>query len=194
MAKENSKKIIIKDIELAYDLESVRNREFQIPLNKVTVIEGASGKGKTSLLSILLGITPFIKGSISNNSDNYSAVFQEDRLIEKLDGIKNIKVINSKLEDSYIVKELEYLLPDQYIKKPVSVYSRGMKRRVAIVRAMLKDSEIVVMDEPFSGLDNELKIKTADYIMKKLNGRTLIIAVHEKKEAECFAPDNIISL
>lgn len=197
MEKDNEKnhdEIILKNIRLAYDLECIRGKEFHIPLHKITVIEGVSGTGKTSVLNVLLGISNVTGGEVLGNCLSYSAVFQEDRLIEQLTGIKNVKIVEPRIENCYIESELAELLPVSYIRKPVNTYSRGMKRRVAIVRAMVKDSEAVIMDEPFAGLDSEMIKKSADYIINRLNGRTLIIAVHEKKEAGYFQPHNVISL
>lgn len=194
MENEKHDEIILKNIKPAYDLECIRDREIRIPLHKITVIEGVSGKGKTSLINIILGLSCVTEGNITGNLLDYSVVFQEDRLLESLSGVKNIQAVTSGLEQEYIESELGKLLPASYIKKPVNTYSGGMKRRVAIVRAMLKASDVVIMDEPFAGLDEELKKKTADYVLKKLNGRTLIIAVHEKDEAHYFKPENIISL
>lgn len=193
MNKDNEN-IILKNLRLAYDLESIANKEFIIPLHKITVIEGVSGKGKTSLLNVLLGISQINGGEVIGGNVTSSAVFQEDRLLEDLDSVKNIKIVQRNLQEKYIEGELEKLLPVSYIKKPLSTYSKGMKRRVAIVRAMLKSSDMVVMDEPLAGLDEKLRKKTADYIMEKLDGRTLVIAVHEKEEAKYFNPQNIITL
>lgn len=190
----NHSEIILKNIKLAYDLDCIEGKEIHIPLNKTTVIEGASGRGKTSILNVLLGITGIAGGMIQGNNLTYSAVFQEDRLLEELTGVKNIKIVEPCIKNEDIERELEKLLPVSYIRKPINTYSRGMKRRVAIVRAMLKESDIVVMDEPFAGLDEELKKRTSKYITEVLNGRTLIIAVHEKKEAEYLRIDNVISL
>ena len=58
-----------------------------------------------------------------------------------------------------------------------------MKRRVAIARAMLYPSELVILDEPFKGLDEKLKTEVMDYVKRHRDGRTLLLVLHEKKEA-----------
>ncbi len=188
------KEIILKDIENLFSLDSIDGKEFRIPIGETTIIEGVSGRGKTSFINLLLGLAKYSKGDIIDNSDSYSVVFQEDRLFEQLSAVENVKITNKGLSKEYIEEELKKLLPKEYIRKPVSVYSRGMKRRVAIVRAVLKESDILVMDEPFAGLDEETRNKAADYIKENLNGRTFIIAVHDKEEAHYFKVNKIITL
>ena len=59
-----------------------------------------------------------------------------------------------------------------------------MKRRASVIRAMLADFDVLVLDEPFNGLDPETKKLTADYILSKLNGRTLIMITHNNDDVE----------
>jgi NitT/TauT family transport system ATP-binding protein len=194
MEGEMEQRITLSNISLNYKLESIQGKTFYIPIQGITVIEGVSGKGKTSLLNVLLNTTQITQGQVTGNHYKYSAVFQEDRLIDCLSGVQNVKLVAPKLSYRRIEDELKSLLPASYINQEVSTYSKGMKRRVAIVRAMLSDSDIVVMDEPFAGLDEEMKKKTAAYVLQKLNKRTLILAVHDKEEARDFKPTHVISL
>ena len=71
------------------------------------------------------------------------------------------------------------LLPKEAPLKPVREYSGGMKRRVALVRAMAADSEIVLLDEPFTGLDSQNSKKAAEYILSEQRGRTVISVTHD---------------
>ena len=66
----------------------------------------------------------------------------------------------------------------EYADKPASELSGGMKRRTALIRAMLHASELVLLDEPFTGLDDEARSRAAEYILTALNGRTCVIASH----------------
>ena len=69
--------------------------------------------------------------------------------------------------------------PKKHFLKPVREYSGGMKRRVALVRAMAADSEIVLLDEPFTGLDSRNSKKAAEYILSEQRGRTVISVTHD---------------
>lgn len=66
----------------------------------------------------------------------------------------------------------------EYADKPVSELSGGMKRRTALIRAMMHASELVLLDEPFTGLDDDARARAAEYILTALNGRTCVIASH----------------
>ncbi len=68
--------------------------------------------------------------------------------------------------------------------KPVSELSGGMRRRVALLRAVLADGEILILDEPFAGLDEENRIRCAAYILDRLCGRTLLVTTHREEDVQ----------
>ena len=116
---------------------------------------GESGVGKTTLLRLLMGLEKADSGIITG-FDKVSAVFQENRLIEHLNAVENTAlVIKDRNAGKCAYEQLLQLLPKEALLKPVREYSGGMKRRVALVRAMAADSEIVLLDEPFTGLDSQ---------------------------------------
>lgn len=160
-----------------------------------------SGAGKTTLLKLVSGIERPDSGIIEGRPEHVGMVFQEDRLCEKYNVITNImltatgsrspdtgnSVVWKKANDIMkIRKEALCLLPESCLNKPVNELSGGMKRRCAILRAMLSGSEIVIMDEPFNGLDEENRRKAALYILERLNGRMLIITTHRDEDIELF--------
>lgn len=149
-----------------------------------TCIMGASGVGKTTLVYILMGLLEPDSGEITGLSDKkISAVFQEDRLIEHWDAIKNIMLVSNK--DVTKVRSEEHLSQiglTEYAGKPVKALSGGMRRRVAIVRAILSEFDVLIMDEPFKGLDEELKIQAINYVKENTKNKTLIIITHDKDE------------
>ena len=120
-----------------------------------------------------------------------SMVFQEDRLCNDLNAITNIRIICGKknngpkgITDSRIYDELEKAGLKGNEKYPVRELSGGMRRRIAIVRALMADYDILILDEPFAGLDWENKKRMADYIKEKSKGKTVILVTHDKAEAE----------
>jgi NitT/TauT family transport system ATP-binding protein len=114
-----------------------------------------------------------------------AAVFQEDRLCEQFDAIENVKLANSnKLSNTRIMEEFQKVQLTDYENKPVSQLSGGMKRRVAIIRAILADADIIIMDEPIKGLDAELKQNVLKYIKKETTGKTMIMVTHDRDEAQ----------
>lgn len=147
----------------------------------ITCIMGESGAGKTTLLRLLMGLEKADSGIITG-LDKISAVFQEDRLIEHLNAVENIALaLRGENVKKYAREQLLQLLPDEVLLKPVREYSGGMKRRVALVRAMAADSEIVLLDEPFTGLDGDNRQKAADYILTEQRGRTVIAVTHDRE-------------
>lgn len=79
----------------------------------------------------------------------------------------------------------------EYADEKVSKLSGGMKRRVAIVRAILSESDMVIMDEPFSGIDQEKKKEVIDYIAGYLAGRTFIMVSHDPMDSQLLEADVI---
>ena len=146
---------------------------------------GKSGLGKTTLLRILMGLEKYDAGSIEGmENKKISAVFQEDRLCENLSAVTNVAIVcekNATLQE--IRKELENIGLSGSTEKPVRELSGGMKRRVAIIRSIMADSDIVVFDEPFKGLDVETRKTAIEYLKKKLKDRTVIMVTHDIDEA-----------
>ena len=161
--------------------------------NKFTCIMGPSGDGKTTLLHILMGLVKPDAGTIDGvRGKQIATVFQEDRLCEEFDAITNIEMVLGKQKNSVdIQKELKKVELMDYENKPVAQLSGGMKRRVAILRACLKEADIYIMDEPLKGFDEELKIKVISYIKEKLKGKTVIIVTHERSEVEILEAELI---
>lgn len=174
-------KIEVNDISKTYDGKQVlTNFNTVFEDGSKTVLTGRSGIGKTTLLHILAGLVRPDNGTLvlSSVSMNCGVVFQEDRLLEHLTAERNISLIRPAPEVAQIRADLKELIPDIDMNAPVSTFSGGMKRRVAIVRACLSDSDILIMDEPFTGLDDNARRDVLRYIEERRGGRTLIIASH----------------
>lgn len=156
---------------------------------KVTCITGASGSGKTTLLRLLAGLVEPDAGEIRGVPEKKSFVFQEDRLCEDFTAAANVRLVcgkkTAKSEISAHLSELS-LTED---KRPVREYSGGMKRRVAIARAILYDADLILMDEPFKGLDESLRISVMDYVKRHTVGKTVLIVTHDPSEPSFFGAD-----
>jgi len=156
------------------------------PVGRISCLMGASGIGKTTLINLIMGIDQPDWGELLGCKNlRMAAVFQEDRLIEHWDAVKNIRLVCGKqVTKEQIEKHLQEVGLLEVQDKPVSSFSGGMRRRVVLVRAMLAKSELLIMDEPLKGLDNEMKLQVIEYIKRNMNGRTVIIVTHDKEEAE----------
>lgn len=179
--------IIFNNISKSFDNTKVfQDFNLVIKGNQTTCILGASGIGKTTLLNLLLGIEKVDCGSIDGlDCKNIVAVFQENRLVENLTSIKNVQLVCKKnFSKVELMDDFKKVGLQGVEDKLVSELSGGMKRRVAIIRAVFVDSDIVVMDEPFKGLDVELKSKIIEYVREKTLGKTVIIVTHSLDEVE----------
>ena len=114
-----------------------------------------------------------------------SAVFQEDRLPPEFSVYNCIRyVLPRSVKPQRIYDSLSALSLAGDADKPAKELSGGMRRRVAIIRAMLYPSDAVFLDEPFTGLDRETKLKAASYILENAKGRTIVAVSHSDEDAE----------
>ena len=146
----------------------------------ITRILGRSGAGKTTLLRILLGLEQPDSGSLSGVNCRWAAVFQEDRLLEKLDAEANLRFALGSAYDADAAKALlsELGLSDVG-SKPTREYSGGMKRRLALARALLAPSDALIFDEPFTGLDEENRSIALRCLLRAAQTKPVLLASHE---------------
>ena len=154
------------------------------PEGELTCVMGPSGCGKTTLLSLLLGLEQPDAGNILGmEGRRKSAVFQEDRLCENASAVSNIRLVNPALSKGEAEAMLRELGLGDSLGQPVRTLSGGMKRRVAILRALCAPYDVLFCDEPFKGLDEGTKGRAMEYFQKHTQGRTVILVTHEKNEA-----------
>lgn len=158
------------------------------PDGSITCIMGGSGCGKTTFLNILLGFLEPDGGTITGVPERIGVVFQEDRLCESHSAVSNVRLVTgNRYSKADIVDELAQLgIDPQDADKPVSEFSGGMKRRVAIARAFLFDCDLLILDEAFKGLDGDTKMLAMEWGKQHANGRTIISVTHDEMEAEFF--------
>ena len=169
--------IKLENICKSYDEKTVLdNIMAEFPDDSITCIMGESGAGKTTLVRIIAGLENADRGTVSG-AGVVSFDFQEDRLINDISGH------DKKTMRKIINENLAEVLKDYPSDKSTGTYSGGMKRRVCLVRAMMKKSDTVILDEPFSGMDEETKILAAEYIKKHRDGRICIVVTHEKSDS-----------
>ncbi|MDO4960462.1 MAG: ATP-binding cassette domain-containing protein [Eubacteriales bacterium] len=172
--------IIINKISKKFDAQTVFSDYSAVILaGKIHHLTGPSGTGKTTLLRMLMKLEMPDLGTISGIPANIGAVFQENRLIEDLSVAENISlVIPGRADRGIIESHLNKIGLEDCIDKKVSELSGGMKRRVSIVRAVLYPCELLLFDEPFTGLDDKAIEITSGYILSELKGRTCVVASH----------------
>ena len=177
--------IIIKDLYKSYGENKVlESLDAVIEKGRISCLMGPSGEGKTTLLNILMGLENADSGVIENLPHNKSAVFQEDRLCESFSAFTNVKIVSDRLADQTIIAHLKQVGLGEAVNQKVSTLSGGQKRRVALVRAILAEKDVLFLDEPFIGLDQDTKKLVTDYLLNNTAYTTVIMVTHDVDEAE----------
>ena len=168
----------------------------RFPDGEITCVMGPSGCGKTTLLNILLGLLSPDSGETPDFSDaRLSAVFQEDRLCENVGAVSNIRLVNPSVTKKQAQEMLDAVGLDEedVLHKPVSKLSGGQRRRVAILGAVAVDCDVMLLDEPFKGLDEETRTRVMSYFARQVRGKTVILVTHDWREAD-FLKGNVLAL
>ena len=157
--------IIFKKFSFSYpDKEIYKNFNAVFSGGKINVVLGASGVGKTTLLNALTGLSRF-DGEIENMPKNVSYIFQNDRLVRTISVEKNLdfvlkNVIPDKTARKNAIYDMAKLLEiSDVLKRLPTEISGGQAQRVQMARAFLYPSEVMLLDEPFKGLDVSLKTR-----------------------------------
>ncbi|MCM1046446.1 MAG: ATP-binding cassette domain-containing protein [Candidatus Gastranaerophilales bacterium] len=173
---QKATRLLCKNLFKSYGgLSVVRDRTATYESGQIYYLTTPSGSGKTTFLRLLCGLEELDEGEIEGVKQ-FSVVFQEDRLCEDHSAVRNVELVTGP--SARVRESLLQLLPREALDKPCGQLSGGMKRRVALVRAMEADSECVLLDEPFTGMDAGTKARAERYIKERQKGRILIIATH----------------
>lgn len=180
--------LILEHIHKRYG-EKVVLRDFstRFPAGTCTCIMGPSGCGKTTLLRLILGLEEADGGTISGRRFPMSAVFQENRLFEDFSALSNVSAVCARGSRQEAARQLSALGLAGSLHAPVRTLSGGKKRRVAIARAVLAPGELLILDEPFTGLDRDTKAVVLDYLKAHIQGRTLLLVTHDPAERDALA-------
>lgn len=169
------------------------NLSLSLRAGRTYCLMAPSGAGKTTLFRILMGLEDPDSGQIHGLGETrIAAVFQEDRLLEGYTALENLRFVTGR---RYAVEELTglllRLLPEDALDKPVHEFSGGMKRRTAILRALLAPSDMIIMDEPFTGLDAVTRQNVIELIKESAVGKLLLISTHNEEDAKLLSAEII---
>lgn len=204
--------INLKDINLNYhsksgEIKTLIDINLQVEKGDFVTLLGPSGCGKSTLLNIISGIIPpssgevtFNNQSVLSNKDKIGYMFQKDHLFPWLTVWNNV-ILPLKIKHSLSPDKLHkaeellksYSLWDFKDRLP-SDLSGGMRQRVALIRTLTLDPELLLLDEPFSALDYQTRLKVCDEVSEIIKNecKTAIMVTHDISEAISLAKRVII--
>lgn len=163
------------------------NLSLEIPDNGITAVVAPSGVGKTTLLKLIAGLLSPDSGKIKTTAGEgmrVADVFQEQRLLPWYSAFENVKVV-TKRPDGEIKDFLSKLgITDDLQKKRPSELSGGQRQRVCLSRALLFDSDILLLDEPFTGLDDKNREIVQQEIKEYARKKPVVLVSHVEEDLE----------
>lgn len=190
MIKVDHVSLKIKNYDILKDIS------FSVERGQAVGLVGSNGCGKTMLMKCICGFNTVYTGEITVNgrrigkdvefAENTGFIIETPGFVPYMTGYENLKVlagIHKKIDRDTIryYMELAGLDPDN--KKGVRKYSLGMRQRLGIVQALMEDPEILILDEPFNGLDKSMAAKVRDLLREeKAKGKTIILASHNEAD------------
>ena len=170
---------------------------------KVYGLRGRNGSGKTVLMKCICGFMRPTEGSVSVNGKvihrdmdflpSAGIIIEEPGFFPNYSGFQNLKIlagIQNRITDDKIRQMMEMVGLDSAMKKPVGKYSLGMRQRLGIAQAMMEDPDILVLDEPTNGLDEDGVEWFRHFIMEqKEKGKLILLASHSREDIEMLSDE-----
>jgi len=188
----------------------INNTSITLPDNGLVALLGPSGCGKTTLLNTIGGLDKVKSGNIYINNKkitskfshkvdeirnlNVGYIFQDYKLIDNLSVFENVAIVLKMIgikDKNEIKKRVEYVLDKvgmlRYKKRPAEMLSGGERQRVGIARAIVKDPDIILADEPTGNLDSKNTLEIMNIIKAISREKLVILVTHEQKLARFYS-------
>ena len=172
----------IDNLTFSYDNKTIfSDFSLEVKNGEKIWLSGPSGCGKTTLIKLILGLLKPQNGEVIKTDLTPSVVFQENRLLPFYTVMQNIELVGG---DKNLAEEILSSLGISETKDlyPASL-SGGMKRRAAIARALSVPFDLLILDEPFNGIDDKNLESAIDCIKKFTRDKTVILITHNREEA-----------
>ena len=176
-------------------VQAIRDLSVTFPQSGTVAIMGPSGCGKTTILQMLAGLSRPNRGTVQCSATSIAYVFQEPRLLPWRTVADNIRLARSKGVSSRTPEQwLAALGLEDCANRYPEELSGGMRQRVAIARALYCESDLLLMDEPFRGLDEATRAQVMELARheRSAEGKLTLIVTHDKTEALALA-DSILT-
>lgn len=177
--------VAMKKVCFSYDSVSVlHDWSMELPSNGVVCLWGPSGCGKTTILRLLAGLEKPSAGTVEGVG-RVSMVFQEDRLLPWLTALENVIITGAEVSVAQQVMLALGLTEEETNAMPTNL-SGGQQRRVALARALAADSNLLLLDEPFNGLDEGTWQSVIPLISAYAESRPVVLVTHIREQAEAL--------
>ena len=179
--------VSFQDVSLAFG-EKVLFSHFTktFTFSGVTALMGPSGSGKTTFFRLLCGLQKPDSGAVLGFPKTFTVLFQEDRLLPWVDALTNVALVSDTETAKACLNKVG--LSNDMHNFPANL-SGGMCRRVAIARALAHKSEILLLDEPLKGLDEELRAQMLHLLKAEGETRPVLLITHDEREAEALGAE-----
>ena len=182
--------IVLSDVTVTFapNKTVLEHLSLGIPKGKTTAIMGPSGCGKTTILRLLCGIISPTLGNVTRETNRISYAFQDPSLLPWLTAAENVNLVLSDAKKTMPAAK-EWLarvgLAEDADRYPAEL-SGGMQQRVALARALCTDADLLLLDEPFRGLDAQLHEQMRDLVRSVRHGKTTVLVTHDESDL-CMA-------
>lgn len=181
--------IKLENVSKRFKNENVLNGiSYSFESGKIYSIVGRNGSGKSVLLKIIAGLYLQDKGNVLFDNKNYNMineipdnlgiVIEQPSFINDLTGLENLKLlasIRNVATERDIVESLEIVNLKDDMNKKYSKYSLGMRQKLSIAQAIMEQQKVILLDEPFNGIDRQSVVAIKEYLKKAKNEDKLII-------------------
>lgn len=189
--------IEIKNLTKRYgEAEVLSNINMKLESGKIYGLVGRNGSGKTMLMKHILGFVKATQGTILINGkvvgenddmqENIGAIIENPGFLPEYSGFTNLKLlamIQGKIKDEQIKDAIRLVGLDPESKKAVGKYSLGMRQRLGLAQALMENPDILLLDEPLSGLDNDgVQEMWKLFLKQKEDGKLIVLASHSKED------------
>lgn len=171
-------KVVLEDVSLT------------VPGGAVVCLMAPSGRGKTTLLRCIAGLEMPDSGTVTGVPERLGFVFQEDRLCPQLDAVENVRLVTGRaMSRPDIETHLRELGLADCLDQRAAGLSGGQRRRVSVARAVCYVPELLLLDEPFKGLDGAARDRTAQYLLRHRNGAAVLCVTHDRADAAALGAE-----
>lgn len=195
LTKQFGEETVLKEVSVSFER------------GKIHGVVGRNGSGKTMMFKCICGFIPPTSGEITVNEkrigidtdipDDVGIIIESPGFLPSYDGFHNLKflaAINGKISDEQIREVIRQVGLDPNSKKHVSKYSMGMRQRLGIAQAIMEAPSILILDEPFNGLDVSGVEEMRELLLSlKAQGKTILVASHYQEDVD-YLCDTVIRM